>query len=163
MNHPPIMLCCSSAWHILPLIWTTVQAMICSRCYVRSQLAQMTSPSNLPMSEAQDRGIICSCCYCISIGITHAGADTLVHVSQDALPGDAFALSLNKVWEVIRSQKDLNLPAHKVYSVLVAVLGCGYHEMTPVAPWLRNNCTSVHPTISCSALSEDKHSAFFPS
>ena len=42
------------------------------------------------------------------------GADSLVHVSQDALPGDAFALSLNKVWEVIRSQKDLNLPAHKV-------------------------------------------------
>ena len=37
-----------------------------------------------------------------------------MHVSQDALPGDAFALSLNKVWEVIRSQKDLNLPAHKV-------------------------------------------------
>lgn len=42
------------------------------------------------------------------------GEDSLVHVSQDALPGDAFALSLNKVWEVIKSQKDLNLPAHKV-------------------------------------------------
>lgn len=42
------------------------------------------------------------------------GADSLVHVSQDSLPGDAFALSLNKVWEVIKSQKDLNLPAHKV-------------------------------------------------
>lgn len=47
------------------------------------------------------------------------GEDSLVHVSQDALPGDAFALSLNKVWEVIKSQKDLNLPAHKV--------GCQLH------------------------------------
>ena len=56
-----------------------------------------------------------SCVYSrIRIGVTYAGADSLVHVSQDALPGDAFALSMNKVWEVIRSQKDLNLPAHKV-------------------------------------------------
>ena len=43
-----------------------------------------------------------------------AGEDSLVHVSRDALPGDAFALSMSKVWEVIKSQKDLNLPAHKV-------------------------------------------------
>ncbi len=44
----------------------------------------------------------------------NAGDNSLVRISQDALPGDAFALSLNKVWEVIKSQKDLNLPAHKV-------------------------------------------------
>ena len=42
------------------------------------------------------------------------GEDTLVRVSRDKLPGDALALSLQKVWEVIRDQKDLNLPAHKV-------------------------------------------------
>lgn len=35
-------------------------------------------------------------------------------MSRDKLPGDALALSLQKVWEVIRDQKDLNLPAHKV-------------------------------------------------
>ena len=35
-------------------------------------------------------------------------------MSKDKLPGDALALSLQKVWEVIRDQKDLNLPAHKV-------------------------------------------------
>ena len=40
--------------------------------------------------------------------------DTLVRVSNDKLPGHALALSLQKVWEIIRDQKDLNLPAHKV-------------------------------------------------
>lgn len=56
------------------------------------------------------------CCSCLTVSVlcVCVGEDTLVHVSQDALPGDAFALSLNKVWEVIKSQKDLNLPAHKV-------------------------------------------------
>ena len=44
----------------------------------------------------------------------NAGDNSLVRISPDALPGDAFALSLNKFWEVIKSQKDLNLPAHKV-------------------------------------------------
>ena len=34
--------------------------------------------------------------------------------SNDRLPAAALALSTKKVWEVIRSQKDLNLPAHKV-------------------------------------------------
>jgi hypothetical protein len=34
--------------------------------------------------------------------------------AHDKLPGDAFALSLHSIWDVIRSQKDLNLPAHKV-------------------------------------------------
>ncbi|DBA68461.1 hypothetical protein WJX79_008695 [Trebouxia sp. C0005] len=53
---------------------------------------------------------------------TAEGDNSLVRVSQDALPGDAFALSLNKVWEVIKSQKDLNLPAHKV---MVANIRCG--------------------------------------
>ena len=56
------------------------------------------------------------CCYGYNHEHVPTGADSLVHVSQDALPGDAFALSLNKVWEVIKSQKDLNLPAHKVCS-----------------------------------------------
>lgn len=33
----------------------------------------------------------------------------------DRLPVDALALSMRSIWEVIRSQKDLNLPAHKVW------------------------------------------------
>lgn len=37
-----------------------------------------------------------------------------MRVSNDKLPGHALALSLQKVWEIIRDQKDLNLPAHKV-------------------------------------------------
>ena len=38
--------------------------------------------------------------------------------SPDKLPAAALALSTSKVWEVIRSQRDLNLPAHKVQCVL---------------------------------------------
>jgi len=53
-------------------------------------------------------------CLVMCLFLSIAGDNSLVRVSQDALPGDAFALSLNKVWEVIKSQKDLNLPAHKV-------------------------------------------------
>ena len=43
-----------------------------------------------------------------------AEEDSLVRVSPDKLPGHALGLSMQKVWEVIREQKDLNLPAHKV-------------------------------------------------
>jgi len=43
-----------------------------------------------------------------------ADEDTLVRQSNDRLPAAALALSTKKVWEVIRSQRDLNLPAHKV-------------------------------------------------
>lgn len=40
--------------------------------------------------------------------------ESLVRVSSDKLPGHTLGLSMQKVWEVIREQKDLNLPAHKV-------------------------------------------------
>ena len=43
-----------------------------------------------------------------------AGDDSLIRISEDKLPGDSLALSMGKVWEVIKDQKDLNLPAHKV-------------------------------------------------
>ena len=43
-----------------------------------------------------------------------AEEDSLVRTSPDKLPGHTLALSMQKVWEVIREQKDLNLPAHKV-------------------------------------------------
>ena len=52
------------------------------------------------------------------------GEDTLVRVSNDKLPGHALALSLQKVWEIIRDQKDLNLPAHKVCSPSLQPLAC---------------------------------------
>eukprot|EP00197_Chlamydomonas_leiostraca_P006826 CAMPEP_0202877232 /NCGR_PEP_ID=MMETSP1391-20130828/30312_1 /ASSEMBLY_ACC=CAM_ASM_000867 /TAXON_ID=1034604 /ORGANISM="Chlamydomonas leiostraca, Strain SAG 11-49" /LENGTH=609 /DNA_ID=CAMNT_0049559227 /DNA_START=36 /DNA_END=1862 /DNA_ORIENTATION=- len=41
--------------------------------------------------------------------------------ANDHLPGAAFSLSVAKIWEVIRTQKDLNLPAHKV---MVANIRC---------------------------------------
>ncbi|KAK9839889.1 hypothetical protein WJX74_009244 [Apatococcus lobatus] len=48
--------------------------------------------------------------------------ESLVRVSSDKLPGHTLGLSMQKVWEVIREQKDLNLPAHKV---MVANIRCG--------------------------------------
>ncbi len=48
-------------------------------------------------------------CLCVA-----TDEHTLVRAGEDKLPGSSFALSLEKVWEVIRDQKDLNLPAHKV-------------------------------------------------
>mmetsp|Transcript_3599 Transcript_3599/g.10456 ORF Transcript_3599/g.10456 Transcript_3599/m.10456 type:complete len:858 (-) Transcript_3599:898-3471(-) len=47
--------------------------------------------------------------------------DTLVRPAEDKLPGQALALSMQKLWQVIREQKDLNLPAHKV---MVANIRC---------------------------------------
>jgi hypothetical protein len=41
--------------------------------------------------------------------------------SEPRLPADAFAMSAAGIWDVIRAQKDLNLPAHKV---MVAGVRC---------------------------------------
>lgn len=42
-----------------------------------------------------------------------AGDDTLVRAG-DKLPADSLVLSTKNIWSIIKSQKDLNLPAHKV-------------------------------------------------
>lgn len=47
--------------------------------------------------------------------------DSTLRRALDRLPADAFSLSLQQIWEVIRSQKDLNLPAHKI---MVANIRC---------------------------------------
>eukprot|EP00887_Chlorella_sp_A99_P002604 scaffold6.g2604.t1 len=48
--------------------------------------------------------------------------DTFLRPSEEKLPGHALALSMEKVWEVVREHKDLNLPAHRV---MVANIRCG--------------------------------------
>lgn len=61
-------------------------------------------------------GFKAQCFACVS-GISccvYAGDDTLV-TEHDNLPADSLALSMASIWGVIRSQKDLNLPAHKVW------------------------------------------------
>ncbi|MCJ1422124.1 Cell wall protein rhd3 [Sticta canariensis] len=40
--------------------------------------------------------------------------DALATTSTDQLPGSSLALSMAKLWQVIKEQRDLNLPAHKV-------------------------------------------------
>mmetsp|Transcript_17254 Transcript_17254/g.51819 ORF Transcript_17254/g.51819 Transcript_17254/m.51819 type:complete len:843 (-) Transcript_17254:172-2700(-) len=52
---------------------------------------------------------------------TQEADDSLARRQADRLPADALALSMRSIWEVIRSQKDLNLPAHKV---MVANIRC---------------------------------------
>lgn len=42
-----------------------------------------------------------------------AGDNTLVR-AVERLPADALVLSTHNIWSIIKSQKDLNLPAHKV-------------------------------------------------
>ena len=42
------------------------------------------------------------------------GASGFLRPSDEKLPGQALALSMAKVWEVVRDNKDLNLPAHRV-------------------------------------------------
>ena len=61
-----------------------------------------------------------------------------MRTSGDKLPAAALALSTKKVWEVIRSQRDLNLPAHKVRHSMPAVL------RTLPACWHMSHCTYVH-------------------
>ncbi len=39
---------------------------------------------------------------------------SFLRASAEKLPGHALALSMCKVWEVVREHKDLNLPAHRV-------------------------------------------------
>lgn len=43
-----------------------------------------------------------------------ADEDSLVRASRDKLPGNVLSMSLKNIWDVIKEQKDLNLPAHKV-------------------------------------------------
>ena len=45
----------------------------------------------------------------------------MLRKSAQKLPGQALALSMVKVWEVIKENKDLNLPAHRV---MVATIRC---------------------------------------
>lgn len=47
--------------------------------------------------------------------------DSFLRQSDEKLPGHALALSMGKVWEVVREHKDLNLPAHRV---MVANIRC---------------------------------------
>lgn len=41
--------------------------------------------------------------------------------STDQLPGSSLGLSMGKLWQIIREQRDLNLPAHKVQSAYLNV------------------------------------------
>eukprot|EP00878_Enallax_costatus_P007274 GHUV01007620.1.p1 GENE.GHUV01007620.1~~GHUV01007620.1.p1 ORF type:complete len:669 (+),score=286.68 GHUV01007620.1:963-2969(+) len=52
---------------------------------------------------------------------TQEGDGSLLRAGDDKLPADSLVLSTKQIWDVIKSQKDLNLPAHKV---MVANIRC---------------------------------------
>lgn len=52
---------------------------------------------------------------CVIGSLGAADEESLVRISDDKLPGNSLAFSMRKMWEQIRTQKDLNLPAHKVH------------------------------------------------
>lgn len=51
-------------------------------------------------------------------------ADDSLFRTDNKLPGDALTLSTGSIWEVIRSQKDLNLPAHKASDGVAGSVEC---------------------------------------
>ena len=55
--------------------------------------------------------------------------ESFLRRSAEKLPGQALALSMAKVWEVVREHKDLNLPAHRVSSARSGGVGCGFGWM----------------------------------
>ena len=46
-----------------------------------------------------------------------------MRADTDKLPGNVLTINLKKIWEVIKDQKDLNLPAHKVHLLWQQVPG----------------------------------------
>lgn len=52
---------------------------------------------------------------------TNQEEDTLIRAASDRLPAQTLPLSMQNLWKVIREQRDLNLPAHKV---MVANIRC---------------------------------------
>lgn len=60
------------------------------------------------------RDVNYSCMQTLALCGVVAGDDSLLRTGDDKLPADSLVLSTQQIWEVIKSQKDLNLPAHKV-------------------------------------------------
>lgn len=52
-----------------------------------------------------------------------------MRAANGRLPADSLVLSTRNIWGIIRSQKDLNLPAHKVRGYGVAALGFTSYRM----------------------------------
>ena len=68
--------------------------------------------------------------------------------SRDKLPGHALSLSLKNIWEVIKDQRDLNLPAHKVslgFQLEIGRYGCGLTQLIQCLKCIRCACRSWWP------------------
>lgn len=70
------------------------------------------------------------------------GADeqSLVRLSRDKLPGHVLPMSLKNIWEVIKDQKDLNLPAHKVCNSLSILSSSAGMSSEQGGAWRRGAC-----------------------
>jgi hypothetical protein len=77
-----------------------------------------------------------------------AGDDSLVRTGDGRLPADSLVLSTRNIWGIIKSQKDLNLPAHKVRrSSGARFCGCG---MLLLLPCVNTECWHAMPPAACS-------------
>eukprot|EP00775_Hariotina_reticulata_P006126 gene6126-6365_t len=65
---------------------------------------------------------------------TPEGDNTLVR-AVERLPADALVLSTHNIWSIIKSQKDLNLPAHKV---MVASIRCNEIKLDQLRAFSRD-------------------------
>ena len=80
---------------------------------LRSQVTPGCKLSSCVMTRRPSQRSVCvSRCRVVCIAADEG--QSLVRPAEDKLPGHALALSLQRLWQVIREQKDLNLPAHKV-------------------------------------------------
>ena len=58
-----------------------------------------------------------------------------MRAGEGKLPGHTLALSMARVWEAIREQRDLNLPAHKVRPLAALCLHCACAQTAKACAW----------------------------
>uniref|UniRef100_A0A383VTW4 Protein ROOT HAIR DEFECTIVE 3 homolog n=1 Tax=Tetradesmus obliquus TaxID=3088 RepID=A0A383VTW4_TETOB len=89
---------------------------------------------------------------------TQDGDDSLVRAANGRLPADSLVLSTRNIWGIIRSQKDLNLPAHKV---MVANIRCNEIKLEQLRNFSQDQAWQALEAGSSSSLMRDfgKHAA----
>lgn len=91
---------------------------------------------SIQMSLLINRFSISACC---------AGAEeeSLVVHSGDRLPGSSLALSMSELWQVIKEQRDLNLPAHKVHMHLPGSISLSCHHRVVTGSQGNDMCSNT--------------------
>ncbi|KAF6265964.1 RHD3/Sey1 [Scenedesmus sp. NREL 46B-D3] len=83
---------------------------------------------------------------------TQDGDGSLVRAANGRLPADALVLSTRNIWGIIKSQKDLNLPAHKV---MVANIRCNEIKVEQLRNFSQDQAWQALETSSSTTLLRD--------